>query len=201
MIRTILFDMGNVLVHFSHARMCQQLAALVGRTESEVRGWLFDTGVHVSCDRGTLTPEEFHRWFEQQAGKDLRLDQLKFAASDIFAVNTPMLPILDTLREQGKRLVLLSNTSAWHFEFVQREFGVLDRFDDFVLSYAVQANKPEPEIFHAALAKIDCAPEECFYTDDIEEYVLAGRSHGLQAEVFTTAEVLRGQLAARGVQV
>ena len=63
------------------------------------------------------------------------------------------------------------------------------------------AIKPEPAIFEAALAAVRCRPAEAFYTDDIAAYVEAGRSHGLDAEVFTTATALRAHLAVRGIRV
>ena len=97
--------------------------------------------------------------------------------------------------------MLLSNTSAFHFEFIQRRWDVLQRFDEFVVSYRVGAIKPEPAIFEAALRAIRCAPQECFYTDDIPAYVEMARSYGLQAEVFTGADELVRQLAARRVQL
>ena len=97
--------------------------------------------------------------------------------------------------------MLLSNTSVAHFEFVRERYGVLDRFDEFVLSFEVGAMKPEPAIYEAALRAIRCAPGECFYTDDILDYVTAGRRFGLQAEVFTDVPSLRRHLEERGLEV
>ena len=76
-------------------------------------------------------------------------------------------------------------------------------WSDFLigLSCGVGAIKPEPAIFQAALNQIGCRPAECFYTDDIAQYVEAGRQHGLSAEVFTDVSNLRQHLAERGVSV
>ncbi len=201
MIRTFLFDMGNVLVHFSHERMCAQMGALCGRTGPEFRQILFDTGLQWEFERGKVSEREFHRRLEEAVGQPLDFEALVRAGSDIFHLNEPIVPLLDRLREWGHRLVLLSNTSISHFEFVSAEFDLLHRFDDFVLSYRVGALKPDSPIFEAALATIDCAPEECFYTDDIPAYVEAGRSFGLQAEVFTDVASLCKQLRVRGFSV
>ena len=112
-----------------------------------------------------------------------------------------MRPILEGLKKQGLRLVLLSNTSISHFEWIQQRYDFPALFDDLVLSYEVGAIKPEEAIFRAALDKIDCDPEECFYTDDISAYVAAGRTYGLQAEIFTGANDLREHLRMRGVSL
>jgi FMN phosphatase YigB (HAD superfamily) len=200
-IRTLLFDMGNVLVHFSHDRMCEQIGALCGHAGSELRQILIDSGWQWDFERGLVTPDEFHQWFESKFQTKVDLQVLAHAASDIFTLNTPIVPVLDELKSRGHRLVLMSNTSIFHYEFVRQQFQVLDRFDDFVLSFEVRALKPQPEIYEAALKKIGCDAPDCFYTDDIVQYVDQGRKHGLDAEVFTTVDSLKHQLATRGVHL
>ncbi len=198
-LRTCLFDMGNVLVFFSHDRMCEQMGALCGQTGPAMRRLLFDTGAQLDYERGRYTDAAFHGWFQDQVRRTVDLDSLGVAASDIFTLNEPVVPILDGLKRAGIRLVLLSNTSAPHLRFVKSRFDVLDRFDELVVSFEAGAVKPEPAIYEAALRAIDCDPSECFYTDDIPAYVEEGRRHGLDAEVFIGADELRRHLAVRGV--
>lgn len=199
MIRTFLFDMGNVLAFFSHDKMCEQMGRLCGRSQSEVRALLIESGTQWDYERGKLTPAEFHQWFEQAVGQPVDFDALALAGSDIFELNTSILPVLDSLKARGHRLVLLSNTCVSHFEFIWNRYDVLQRFDDFVTSYAAGAIKPEPAIFECALQKIQCAPAEAFYTDDIPDYVSEAKKLGIQGEVFTDTETLIGQLADRGI--
>ena len=201
MIKTFLFDMGNVLVHFSHDRMCEQIGALCGRTGADLKHLLIESGWQLDFERGLVTPEEFHFWFEEKFKARVDIKDLAFAASDIFTLNAPIVPVLDELKSRGHRLVLLSNTSVFHFDFVRERFNVLDRFDDFVLSYEVKALKPHPDIFEDALKKIECDAPDCFYTDDIAQYVEGGRQHGLDAEIFTTASELKKHLAVRGIHL
>ncbi len=201
MIKTLLFDLGNVVLYFSHEQMCAQLGAMCGRSGDDVRRWMFDEGILLELERGTLSDEDFHRLFQERFAARVPLEALRLAGSDIFRLNAPMPALLDALKAAGYRLVLLSNTCVAHVEFVRSNFDVLERFDRLVLSCEVGAVKPEPAIFAAALSQIGCAPDECFYTDDIAAYVAAGRRIGLQAEVFTTFESLIEQLAQRGVRV
>lgn len=201
MIRTCLFDMGNVLLHFSHEKMCEQIGVLCGLTGLQIRELLLDSGMQLDFERGRMSEPDFHRWLTAKVACEMALDSLRFAASDIFVLNEPMLPILDFLKSSGVRLVLLSNTSVSHFEFIRERYDVLDRFDEFVVSFLAGAVKPEPPIYEAALRAIRCEPAECFYTDDIPLYVETGRRYGLQAEVFTDAAALTGHLSARGIDV
>ncbi|MEX1229507.1 MAG: HAD family phosphatase [Planctomycetaceae bacterium] len=199
MIRTILFDMGNVLIYFSHQRMCEQLGRLIDRTETEVNSWLLDSGLQWDYERGKINPRSFHGLFQDWGQRTIEEAVLHRAGSDIFTPNDEILPVLKSLKSAGYRLVLMSNTNEVHFNWVRSEYPVLEGFDDFVLSYEVGAMKPEPAIFEAAMSKIACAPHECFYTDDIPEYIAAARKLGFDAEVFTGVTDLKQHLARRNV--
>lgn len=201
MIRTFLFDLGNVLAGFSHIRMCNQVAQLTGRSTSVVQEVLFDGGLLHAFERGQLTEADFREKLEHTFGRPLDRQELRNAFSDIFELNISMVSVVGELKSRGHRLVLLSNTSISHFEFVWDRFEILQLFDDFVTSYTVGALKPEPAIFEAALAAIQCPPAECFYTDDIADYVIAARTFGLQAEVFSDTQTLIQQLRSRDVNL
>lgn len=201
MIRTCLFDMGNVLVFFSHERMCQQLAGICGLTAADVQRLLIESGVQWDYERGRLTPQQFHQWFQSATNCDATFEQVMRAGADIFSLNDAIVSVLDGLKERGIRLVLLSNTCQTHFEWVREHYEVLDRFDDCVTSCAVGAIKPEAAIYEAALRAIECSPEECFYTDDIPKYVAAGRQHGLHSELFTDVPSLRKHLIQHGISL
>jgi putative hydrolase of the HAD superfamily len=200
-IRTVLLDLGNVLVNFCHQRMCRQIAALVDAHPAAVHAAIFDKGLLPPLERGHVGPEEFQRRLEAELSLRFPPDTLSRAASDIFEVNSAMRPLLDQLRHQGYRLVLLSNTSTAHYEWLREHCDVFAPFHSLVLSFHAGAIKPERAIFERALEEIHCDPDECFYTDDIPAYVEAGRRMGLQAEVFTDAASFRRQLQSRGVSI
>jgi glucose-1-phosphatase len=199
-LRTLLIDLGNVLLFFSHARMCQQIAEVCQVPLADLERVLFEQHLQRRFERGELSENEFREALERALGRTLDAAALRRAGSDIFTLNEPMVPLLDRWKRNGYRLVLLSNTCITHYEWVLEHFDLLNRFDECVLSYRVGAAKPEEAIFRAALDAIQCAPNDCFYTDDIEEYVEVGRSLGLHAEVFRDVPRLCRQLEQRGVR-
>jgi glucose-1-phosphatase len=201
MLKTILFDLGNVLVHFSHDRMCDQIGHALGRTGADVRRFLIDSGLMWDFERGKLTEAQLLAAVESEITGPFDHATVNDACCDIFTLNEPIVPVVHSLKDQGLRLVLLSNTSPWHVAWVRKCWPVLEPFDELVLSYEVGAIKPEAPAYEAALRAIHCRPEECFYTDDIPKYVARGREFGLQAEVFTDVPTLRGHLADRGIRV
>ena len=76
------------------------------------------------------------------------------------------------------RLLVLSNTNAIHIDMVREHYGILRHFDHLVLSHEVKAMKPDPRIYAAALAHANAEPHECFFTDDIADYVEGARRGG-----------------------
>lgn len=194
-IKTCFFDMGNVLVHFSHAKMCHNIAALCGWSEAQTKTFLFDEGREFKLERGEITEEQFHEEVCRTADRKVDFDELCQAAGDIFWLNESIVPVLHQLKSAGQRLVLLSNTSVTHLRFVERNFSILELMDDRVTSFEAGALKPESQIFQVALAKAQCEPGECFYTDDIEAYIRTAETFGIHSRVYSTTEALRASLS------
>lgn len=186
--------MGNVLVYFSHEKMCQNIATLCNWSEPETKKFLLDEGRQWKLERGEVTEEQFHEDFCQAADKALDIHELRFAAADIFWLNESIVPVLHQLKAAGTRLVLLSNTSVTHLNFIERNFSVLELMDDRVTSFEAGALKPEDRIYEVAMSKAMCAPGECFYTDDIEAYIRKAETFGIQARHYTTTERLISSL-------
>ncbi|MEY3460120.1 MAG: Alpha-D-glucose-phosphate phosphatase YihX [Planctomycetota bacterium] len=198
-IRTCFFDMGNVLVHFSHDTMAQNLANVSGLPLPEIRRFLFDDQWQWLMERGERSELDFSTELSRRAQKSLDHHAVCHAAANIFQLNSEILPILQDLKTAGIRLVLLSNTSLTHLRFIEHQFNVLNWMDDKVASFEVGAMKPDPRIFHAALAKALCPPEQCFYTDDIPAYTAHASTLGIHSHTFTTATNLLAALQEIGL--
>ncbi|HVJ81461.1 MAG TPA: HAD family phosphatase [Planctomycetia bacterium] len=198
----ILFDMGNVLLRFSHERMWEQLAVAVGRPRAEIESLFLGHGLFEAYDRGVVNETEVLGRLEALAGKSLEPAAIDLAISDIFTPLEPMARLVAAAKESGVRLVLLSNTCRPHFEFVNRTFPeLLAPFDAFTLSYEIGAIKPEPAIFAAAIEKAQVPAKRCFYTDDIMKYVSVARELGIDAETFIDPPNLVSDLARRGLDL
>lgn len=198
MIRTIVFDLGNVLLYFSHEQMRKQVCELCQCSLDDVTPLLDPyRGLFFEFERGDVSTVEFHQRFEDGLQRPIEYRKLLNAVSDIFTLNTSMRPILQAIREQGTRLVLLSNTNAAHIEFAKQQFDLFNDFDAEVLSYEVKSVKPELAIFEALFETIHCEPAECFYTDDTAGHIRAAQELGLDADVFTDSTTFREQLRSR----
>jgi putative hydrolase of the HAD superfamily len=198
--KAILFDLGRVLVHFDFARAYQAMAPLCAFPATEIAARLAPSGLVDRFETGLIEPAAFFDQFIRIL--DLRIEYPAFREIFNSIFTHELLPesLLESLARRY-RLVLVSNTNAMHFETIRADFHHLIRhFHHLVLSYEVHAMKPRREIFDAAIARAGCAPGECFYADDIPQYVAAARALGIDAVQFESREQTEGAMRARGIE-
>lgn len=198
MIKTVYFDLGNVLLYFSLPKMFAQLSQICGLSAPQVQKLLFETPLREEYEKGQIDTQSLYRIFLSYAPREFAFHEFVDALSDIFTPNTDLWPLVETLKSNGVRLILLSNTCECHFNRAYSHYPILHHFDHKILSYEVSAWKPDPLIFQKALEQSQCNPEECFYTDDIPEFIHAARKNGLDGEIFTGVEPLKKALISRG---
>lgn len=195
--RTVFFDLGNVLLFFDTLRMYRQIADLCSLELQEVTAMI----QHQidPYEKGLIDTKKVHADFSRQANKQVDYHALCHAICDIFRPNDPVVSIVRELKAKGTRLFILSNTCEAHFDFVQNRFDFLQLFDGYVLSYKVGARKPEKKIFEGALQIAGCDKKDCFYVDDMPEFVKAAKKFRIDAESYTTPERLTAHLYQRNI--
>jgi glucose-1-phosphatase len=199
LIRTVFFDMGNVLVKFSHDILVRQTAAVCNSSEAKVRNFLMEDGALTAFEKGEYSEPEFIELLEHQFRCQLPKPQFQSAFSDIFTLTPGIVRLLQKIGQTDTTLILLSNTSITHLEFIEQEFDVLGYMHDRVTSFEVGAVKPEPTIYAAALRCANCEPGECFYTDDIQDYIDVASELGIHSHQFVDTDQLEARLTELGV--
>jgi HAD superfamily hydrolase (TIGR01509 family) len=195
--QTLIFDLGNVVVFFSLDKMVEQLAGCMQIRVQQLRK-RFDqhAKVFLKYERGLLSSQEIYQYLRKETSHLFTFEEMMWAMSNIFTPNIELWPLIEKLKADQTKLVLLSNTNECHFNFVFSHYPILKLFDRFILSYEVKACKPDPLIFEQAQKE---ARGKTFYTDDIPAYVQAGRAAGLDAEVFIDVPTLQKQLQERRI--
>jgi glucose-1-phosphatase len=196
--KAVIFDLGKVLVHFDFKRAYQRLESICPHAATEIPRVLATTGLAQRFETGQIEPAEFIAEITRALALDVPPDAFCEIFNCIFTETLVTDSLLETLAARY-RLILLSNTNAIHFEWIRRSYPLLRHFHDLVLSYEVKAMKPHPDIYRAAIEKAGCRPEECFYTDDIAEFVEGARQAGIDAVQFQNAALLEGELRSRGI--
>ena len=199
MIKTVMLDLGNVIVPVDFRRCHAALSAVCSIPAQEIPRRISTTGLVQRFETGRVEPQDFVREVSEILGMKVTYAEFWEIWSDIVAPE-PILPesVIAALA-RDRRLLLLSNTNVIHFEMIEQRFPLLRHFHDYVLSYQVGAMKPDPRIYQEAIARAGCRAEECFFTDDVPAFVEGARAHGIDAVQFLSRGQLHSELAARGI--
>jgi glucose-1-phosphatase len=197
-IRTIIFDLGKVIVDFDHMTFCDNLSSLCALPAEAVYEHIFLSGLEKLFDSGRLSPEAFFEAARTRLSLSIDMDHFSRLWSDIFSLNPGIDTLINGLKDKY-RLLCLSNTNPWHFTWCRQHFAVLNMFDDFILSYEANCCKPDRAIFEIALGKANARPEQCIFIDDSADNVRGARQLNITAFIFTTVATLTQDLSAAGI--
>lgn len=200
MIKTVIFDLGKVLIPFDFARGYRAMEKFCDYPAAEIPKRIAATDLVHRFETGLVEPRDFVEQLSRML--DLRVTYQQFCEiwSCIFLPDTLVPESLLAGIGERYRMLVLSNTNAIHFAMVRQNYPLLRHFDDMVLSFEVKAMKPSPAIYREAIARAGCRPEECFYTDDIAAYVEGARREGIDAVQFQSCAQLERDLAARQIR-
>lgn len=197
----VYFDLGMVLVNFSVERMLDQMAAASGLAPERVREVVFERHLQLAYETGQITTDAFYQRFCEETGTCCPQTELVCAASDIFELNRPMVPLVGSLRAAGYRLGILSNTCESHWQLCYDRWRMLrECFQVYALSYEIGAVKPHRAIFERAAALAGVAPQGIYYVDDIAGHVEGARAAGYDAHVFQSHRQVALDLWRRGLR-
>jgi putative hydrolase of the HAD superfamily len=178
MIRTFLFDIGNVLVRFDFSKAVRALAALSDVSdESEVLARI--ETVKIAYEDGQLPRTDFIREIISILKYRGTETELVAAWQDIFTANEPMHDLVRKLHANFP-LYLLSNTSDIHVEGLFRDFDIFRNFTGATYSYVVRASKPHPPIYQIATLEHGLVPAETLFIDDLAANIATAKELGFQ---------------------
>jgi putative hydrolase of the HAD superfamily len=199
-IKTVIFDLGKVLIPFDFARGYRAMEKFCDYPAAEIPKRIAATDLVHRFETGLVEPRDFVEQLSRMLGLRVTYEQFCEIWSSIFLPDTLVPESLLASLAERYRLLVLSNTNAIHFDMVRQNYPLLRHFHDLVLSYEVKAMKPSPAIYREAIARAQCRPEECFYTDDIPAYVEGARREGIDAVQFLSCAQLERDLAAREIR-
>ena len=166
MIRAFLFDIGNVILKFDFSKAMRRIAAR-SRVSDPIEVTSLIDRVKVPYEAGEIPRSEFLRGAFDSIG--YQADEAEFCAAwaDIFELNEPMVPVIESLAPRFP-LYLLSNTNDIHFDDFTQRYPVFRHFRGATLSHVVRASKPGRTIYEKACRAHGLTPETTYFIDDLK---------------------------------
>ena len=201
MIKTILFDMGGVVITLAQPQAIERFKAL-GLKDAEQRLDAYtQQGIFGDLESGKITDEDFRRELSVLVGRELTwqecLNAWKGYCGDVPKRN---LRKMKELRERGYRVVLLSNTNPFMMSWVMsNEFdgeghSLAYYLDAAYESYKCGAMKPDAKFFNAVIEGERLIPSETLFIDDGPRNIEAAKALGIQTLLVKNGEDWTGKL-------
>lgn len=196
---SIIFDFGNVLVHWDVHRIFEPYFS----SRADINNFFAE--IHYSewnqhLDAGL----PFSEGVAERVGKYPQYADAIRAYADHWrkGVTGPIhgtVEILRRLKQAGYPLYVLSNFSTEKFVHMRADYEWVSLFNDVILSGEHRLVKPDPAFFQAALRRIGRPADECLFIDDHLPNIESARRLGFPSIHFQSPAQLETELKALGI--
>ena len=197
-IKTIIFDLGGVLVDLDVNKTIQSFAALSGMPMDEIRHIYHTHQAMTAFEVGKIDDKTFREEVRNaiKLGDDVddrKIDDAWNAM--LLGIHKRKLDYVGTLKEQYN-VFILSNTNSIHIDHVYsvilpKTAGV-GSFQPFVhktyYSYHMGMRKPDPVIYQHVLNENGLTGAETIFVDDNLDNIRAAEEVGIRVRHVTDAE-------------
>src|SRR4051812_9250646 len=176
--RTVIFDLGKVLVDFDYAISARKLAAKCKISPAEVQNLIDHSPLLFRYETGKIDKSEFYREVCKLTGYCGAQNEFEPVFSDIFSPIEPMIELQADLRRRNIPTYILSNTNDLAVGHIRRTFPFFSNFDGYVFSYEQRVMKPHAQIYEIAEKLTGYRGAEIVYIDDRLENIGPGVRRG-----------------------
>ncbi len=187
MIKNLIFDFGKVLVDYDYFVVFDQIFA-THEQSVDFYHRLVEGQWTAHLDREIPSFEQVISDMQQsmpQYASEIRRFADRYP-DFIFGEMPGMRSLLQKLKGEGYKLYGLTNWCS-KVHITMRQYPIFQLLDDRIISSEEHLIKPEAAIYERTCQKLSIRPEECVFTDDKLENVIAAREYGMQAIHFQDA--------------
>lgn len=195
MIRTVIFDIGMVLVYFRWRELYAQLG-FTGETFDKIAQATVHNPWWNEFDKGLMTTEEVIERFAESAPEYKKeIAEIYEHMDEIVSLYDYAIPWIRELKEKGYRVYILSNWSKPAYEAnLETHLRFLKEVDGAVMSYQEGVIKPDQKIYELICSRYNINPKEAVFIDDNAANIEGARAFGLNAIHFETYEQAKEEL-------
>jgi len=194
----IVFDLGNVLVDFDYSIAARRITARSTQPPENLDAFLSSSPALIQFETGLITRQAFFEQVRNVAGFLGDIEEFGKMFADIFTEISPMIALHAKLRRQGFKTYIFSNTNDLAIEHIRRNFPFFQNFDGYILSYEVQAMKPDAPIYQALEQMTGKRGNEIIYIDDRAENIAGAVESGWRTILHESPEQTRAALKSFG---
>lgn len=193
MIRTVVFDLGKVLVEFHPVDGMRKL----GFSEEVIEQFQKNifSGLWEECDAKPIGNIEIRELFKKAVpGLEQEVDFLWDHITVVTGVYEYSHRWILDLKRRGYQVWILSNYGQQAFQANAKVYPFLADVDGMVISYQVEMVKPNPKIYQYLVEQYQINPKEAVFLDDRKENVDGAIACGFSGIVFKNYEQAKEEL-------
>lgn len=179
MIKTIIFDFGDVFVNLDKPATLRELQKYeIEALSEEIQQ------KNLEYEKGLMKSKEFVMAYQEQyeqLKKEEFIDSWNAILIDFPEYRFQFLKKLS--KEKNYTLILLSNTNEIHIDWIKENVPFFEEFQSlfeaFYLSHEINFRKPDTEIYEFVLKEHNLKPQECLFIDDTKENTEAAAKLGI----------------------
>lgn len=194
MIKNIIFDLGNVLIHCDLEYAVRQIAAKSKLSAGEIHAHLEGHTTIDEFDEGRHTPEEFADLMRHHTGWQGTTEELEAIWHKMLYPDREMFAYMESLIQRGYDTYILSNANPFHVDHVKETYPAILKTLGQIFSCEIQLIKPNEEIFRHTVRAFGLDPSESVFIDDRESNVRAAERVGFQGIVHQSLSETRDKL-------
>ncbi len=179
MIKTIIFDFGDVFINLDKTATHRELSML-----GDIQSLQKIQEINNVYEIGKISTSEFITLFQEVFPKATETQIINAWNSILLNFPKHRLEFIQNLAsERNYQLILLSNTNELHISWVKENITFYEQFkscfDAFYLSHEIHLRKPESNIFEFVLQEHKIQPSETLFIDDTKENTDAAAKLGI----------------------
>lgn len=180
MIKTLIFDFGNVFLNLDLEKAIQDTFELL-EIESLSDELL---SFNYLYEQGLITTEEFLEFYQDNFPKLSKQDLIHLWNSMLKDLPQHRLTFIQKLAaDKNYKLILLSNTNELHIDWVKENIPTYETFkncfDAFYLSHEIGLRKPDKAVFEFILSNNQIVAKDCLFIDDTKEHIIGASKLGI----------------------
>ena len=187
-----IFDLGNVIVDIDFNRVLGAWSDFSRVPLATLKQSFTMDEPFRQHERGEISDEAFAKALCEEMSLSLSYEQFSAGWQAVFvSLRKEVITIMQQLREQGHRVVVLSNTNRLHTTYWPEQYPQISAAADSIyLSQEMGMRKPEARIYQQVLAQEGYSADDAVFFDDNVDNIEGANRLGITSILVTDKNTL-----------